>query len=161
MNNKPHRINWQRVKSLHTYTVEELASTVGSHRNTVRHWIKLGLPVIDSKRPTIMAGHAVREFLSKRRAARKRPCLPGQMYCLKCRHPRRPADGVAAFEPDTALTGALAATCGVCGGRMFRRVSMAKLADAQGDLSVQFKRPEERIRDTPDSNLDSDSSETG
>ena len=35
--------NYRLVKIHHSYTVEEIARLFGSHRNTVRRWLKLGL----------------------------------------------------------------------------------------------------------------------
>ena len=36
--------NHRQVKIHHNYTVEEIASLFGIHKNTVREWIKAGLP---------------------------------------------------------------------------------------------------------------------
>ena len=44
----------RRVKLLRSYTIEEVARTLEVHRNTVRHWIKAGLRVIDDKRPILI-----------------------------------------------------------------------------------------------------------
>jgi hypothetical protein len=50
-NRRPDR---RRVKLLRSYTIDEVARTLEFHRNTVRHWIKAGLPVIDHKRPILI-----------------------------------------------------------------------------------------------------------
>jgi transposase len=47
-NRRPDR---RRVKALRSYTIDEVARTLEVHRNTVCHWIKAGLPVIDDKPP--------------------------------------------------------------------------------------------------------------
>ena len=44
----------RRVKALRSYTIDEV--TLEVDRNTVRHWIKAWLPVIDDKRPILMLG---------------------------------------------------------------------------------------------------------
>jgi hypothetical protein len=41
---------------LRSYTIDEVTRTLEVHRNTVRHWIKAGLPVIDDKRPILILG---------------------------------------------------------------------------------------------------------
>ena len=45
------RFNPRTAKSHRTYTIEEVASTFGVHKNTVRRWVAEGLPVIDARRP--------------------------------------------------------------------------------------------------------------
>jgi hypothetical protein len=41
-----------RLAKIHrSYTVEESATLFGVHRNTVREWVRRGLPTSDRKRP--------------------------------------------------------------------------------------------------------------
>jgi len=42
------------------YTVEEIAKLFGVHRNTVRQWVKQGLPTSDRKRPMLILGREYR-----------------------------------------------------------------------------------------------------
>jgi helix-turn-helix protein len=85
-NRRPDR---RRVKALRSYTIDEVARTLEVHRNTVRHWIKAGLPVIDDKRPILMLGADVAKFLLQRRDARRQPCRAGQMLDLRRVTPRK------------------------------------------------------------------------
>ncbi len=48
--------NPRLVKIHRSYTVEETATVCGVHRNTVRQWIKTGLPTLDARRPVLMQG---------------------------------------------------------------------------------------------------------
>lgn len=53
-----------RLAKLHrNYSVEEVAKLYGVHRNTVREWIKRGLPTNDGKRPTLILGRDLAAFL--------------------------------------------------------------------------------------------------
>jgi DNA-binding XRE family transcriptional regulator len=88
-------IKHRRIKIHRSYTVEELADTLGVHKNTVRSWIKSGLSPTDDRRPSILRGVDVATFLNSRRQASKRPCGPGEMYCFKCRTAKTP-DGLMA-----------------------------------------------------------------
>ena len=84
------RPNHRLVKLHRSYTVEEVATLLGVHRNTVREWIKRGLPTCDGKRPLLILGRELAAFLQARRAKNKRACLPGEIYCVRCHVPRTP-----------------------------------------------------------------------
>jgi len=71
-----HRLNHRLVKIHRSYLVEEAATLLDVHRNTVRQWIKLGLPTSDEKRPTLILGRVLIDFLQSSRALNKRPCHP-------------------------------------------------------------------------------------
>ena len=88
------RINPRCAKKHRSYTIFELADLLGLHRNTVRHWIRESLPVIDGARPALILGSDFQAWWGKQRRAAKRPCQPGQMYCFKCREPKAPALGM-------------------------------------------------------------------
>ena len=60
--------------------MEEAARLFGTHRNTVRAWLKAGLKAIDGSRPVLILGSELRRFLDERRAKRKCPTPPGMIY---------------------------------------------------------------------------------
>jgi hypothetical protein len=127
------------VKIHRNYTVEEIAGLFGTHKNTVRAWVKNGLPTCDSKRPTLIIGRELAEYLKARRVKNKRPCQPGEIYCVRCRAPRQPAGEMADYEPVTATLGNLIGICPDCGGFIYRRASLAKLPQIQGRLDITFR----------------------
>ena len=83
--------NHRLVKIHRSYTVEEIAKLFGIHKNTVRGWVKSGLATSDDKRPMLILGHDLAAFLQARRVKNKRPCKPGEIYCVRCRAPKFPA----------------------------------------------------------------------
>jgi len=130
------RPNHRLVKIHRNYTVEEAARLFGTHKNTVRAWVKAGLPTCDSKRPILILGRELAAYLKASRLKNKRPCEPGQMYCVRCRVPRSPAGEMADYEPVTEKFGNLKGICPECEGMIFRRASLAKLAQIRGRLDI-------------------------
>ena len=120
-------LKYHLVKIHRSYTIEEVASLCGHHKNTVRNWIKEGLPTINDKRPMLIPGRLLKEFLQARRGKNKRPCKLGELYCVRCRAPRLPAGNMADFTPDNEKVGNLLAICPDCNAMMNQRVSIAKL----------------------------------
>jgi hypothetical protein len=129
------RPNYRLVKILRNYTVEEVARLFGRHKNTVRAWVKVGLPTCDSKRPTLILGRDLAAYLRARRMGNKRPCQPGEIYCVRCRVPKLPAGEMADYEPVTDKVGNLKGICPDCEGMIFRRASLAKLPQIRGKLT--------------------------
>lgn len=132
------RINPRRAKLHRSYDVGELADRLGVHKNSVRHWIKEGLPVVDGARPVLIFGRDFQAWWGKRRKAAKRPCQPGQMYCFKCREPKAPALGMVDYVATNAATGNLKALCETCGTPMHRRTRRADIAAKMPGLAVQI-----------------------
>jgi Helix-turn-helix domain len=132
------RPNYRLVKIHRSYTVEEVASLFGTHKNTVRAWVKAGLPISDNRRPTLILGRELAAYLQARRARNKRPCKPGEIYCVRCRAPKFPAGNIAEYQPITATLGNLVGICPDCEGMIYRRTSNAKLPPMQVTLDITF-----------------------
>lgn len=138
----------RRVKIHRNYTVDEAARLLGVHKNTIRDWIGRGLPIIDQCRPILILGNALAEFIARHRRSRKRPCAPGQIYCMRCRCPQHPAGGMTDYAPITATRGNLVGICPTCTALMYRCVSLAKLDAARGNLEVILPEALQRIDDS-------------
>jgi hypothetical protein len=113
------RPNHRRVKINRNYTVEEVARLFDIPKNTVRAWLKDGLPTIDGKRPTLILGRDLARYLQARRNKNKRPWKPGEIYCVRCRAPKLPDGNMADYEPITASLGNLIGICPDCNCRCF------------------------------------------
>lgn len=134
------QLNPRLAKIHRSYTVDEVARRWGVHRNTVRAWLKAGLRTVDQCRPTLIRGKDIAEFLAARRRKNRRPCANGEVFCVRCRHPRRPAGDMAEYRPLTATQGNLVGLCPVCECLMFRRINLAKLDEIRGGLEVGVAR---------------------
>ena len=128
--------NHRLVKLHRSHTIEEIATLFGIHRNTVRNWIKAGLPILDDRKPLLVQGQTLVDFLIMRRKRAKRPCGPGRLFCLRCRIPKIPRDGRVIYQPRDEHRGRLVGTCPDCGTRLFRHVGKGKLASSLGELKL-------------------------
>ena len=138
--------NHRLIKIHRNYSVGQVAGVLGHHKNTVRRWIKDGLSTIDGKRPTLILGRALIDFLKGHRARGKQPCGPGQLYCVRCHAPKSPAAGMVECQPVTEKIGNLTAICPDCNSMMNRRVSIAKLGEFLGRMDITFPQALRRIR---------------
>lgn len=139
------RPNHRLVKVHYTYSVGEVAALLGVHKNTIRNWLAEGLATIDRRRPCLVDGAALLAFLKAKRARNKKPCGPGEIYCLRCRAPRIPADKRVVYRPLSAQQGNLIGECPDCSTGLYRRVSLAKLDQAKGDLRVAIPEGQQHI----------------
>lgn len=135
--------NWRRIKLHRSYTVAEIVRVLDVHENTVRGWIKHGLPTVDGPGLTLVRGEVLIELLRSRKV--NRPCGPGRIYCVACRSPQEPADGFAAYEPLKDGQGNLVGICPTCDRVIYRRVSVRKIDEAAGTLEVQFPEAARRL----------------
>lgn len=139
------RINPRRAKLHRSYDVGELADRLDVHKNTVRQWIKRGLPVVDGACPVLILGSDFQAWWNEQRKAAKRPCQPGQMFCFKCREPKRPALGMVEYVATNAVTGNLKAICETCETVMHQRARLANLAIRMPGMDVQITQAASRI----------------
>jgi hypothetical protein len=148
--------NHRLVKIHRTYTVDEMATLFGVHRNTVREWLRKGLATVDQRRPLLVLGHVLVDFLKARRAANKRPCRPGEIYCVRCREPRPPVGSYAVYQAITPTGGNLVGICPNCSARIFRRVNLTSLAQVAGHLHVGVPEAQQHIDESQQPSVNCD-----
>jgi hypothetical protein len=138
------------VKIHRNYTVEDVANLFSVHKNTVRSWVKDGLPTNDDKRPMLILGSDLKHFLQTKRKSKKRKCLPFEIYCVRCRLPQLPAENMADYEPSNGSMGRLIGLCPTCGGIINKYFNLAQLEQIQGKLNITstkaLKHINERIK---------------
>lgn len=146
-----------RLAKIHrSYTVDEVAGLYGIHKNTVRDWVKRGLPTTDDRRPMLILGKDLAAFLQSKRTANKNPCRTGEIYCVRCRVPRPPAGEMAEYRALTPTSGNLIGICPSCDSMMYRRVNFAKLTLISGDLEVSLPQALQHIDESPNPSVNCD-----
>ena len=148
--------NHRLVKTHRNYTVEEIASLFHIHRNTVREWVKRGLPTCDDRRPMLILGAELAAFLQARRLKNRQTCSPGELYCVRCRAPRVPAGNMADYRPKTATLGNLIGICPQCECLMYRRVNPSKLEQIRGPLDITLPQARSHIDESTGPSVNSD-----
>ncbi len=142
-----HRLDRRKLRRHHNYTVDEAARTIGAARGTVRRWLIKGLPAIRDRKPFLILGEDLADYMA-RKARAKLSCPPGTCFCVKCRDVRRPAGNMAEFVPINARSGNFRALCPDCGNLMHRRTSIAQLEVIRSILDVAIVERQPRLTDS-------------
>ncbi len=149
------RYNPRLAKIHRSYTVEEVAALYGVHKNSVRQWVKHGLAVCDNQRPMLILGSDLRNFLFQKRTKNKCPLKANEIYCLKCRKGKVPAEGIADYEPITATGGNMVGICPDCESMMYRRISLTQIDQIQGKLAITLPQALKHINESAEPSVNS------
>jgi len=142
------RAKWGKVKFHRSYTVDETARLFCISKGTVRRWLKKGLTHIHDRKPILIMGDHLIEFL-KGQSRKPVKCKLDECYCFSCRAPKRVAFGEIEITTSHQTSGNMHALCETCSTRMFKRVSLAKLEPLQAILKVSIRHAEEPISNSP------------
>jgi hypothetical protein len=130
-----------------SYLADEVAALYGCHRNTVTNWVSEGLEPIDERYTMMFHGTTLNDFHRRRRSARKRPCGPGEIYCVVCHEPKVPAGGLVEYERRTDKLGTVIAICPQCDGLIRQAVGKERLGHFLDRYSVTFRESANVSRD--------------
>ncbi|WP_105514068.1 helix-turn-helix domain-containing protein [Defluviimonas denitrificans] len=129
----------RRIRAARTYTIEEAAQALGVSTGTIRAWVRDGLPLMKARRPFLILGDALRQFLTARATGAKVALQPGQLYCFSCKVGREPMGRMVDCIPQTARTARLVGLCAHCGGTCNRMVSRTKIDQLAGIFDLALK----------------------
>jgi len=117
------------VKAALSYTIEEAARALRVTPATIRNWIKDGLPVMSSRKPYLLLGQDIRDYLRAKNKAAKRPLEEDGLFCPSCKRSRRPTGMAVALRRINPKTGLLLGTCDHCGCASTRMISTARIEE--------------------------------
>jgi hypothetical protein len=110
----------------------------------------------DDQRHLLILGRDLGDFLQAKRTKNKRPCRSDEIYCVRCRTPRKPAGDMADYAPFSPTSGLLSAICPQCDLMIYKRVSWLALQQVCTLLDVTITQAHSRIGDSTPPSLNSD-----
>ncbi len=129
---------WPGLSTYRNYKVEEAARALGVCKESIRRWVKRGLPAITDKRPTLIRGADLIAYLIARKAP-KTQCGPHQCYCVKCRQPRAPMISTGAITINGKGRPFLRGVCGDCGTRMTKPIKRTLVSEVAAILDESLR----------------------
>lgn len=133
------RVSARKIKVHGQYTYEQAARALGVTVQTVRLWRQSGLPVLDSQKPHLILGFALKDFLNTRASKAKRRLARDQFLCMTCNVPRRAYGGMADYLPYTDGRGRLEALCEFCEGPCGKFASPRLCAELAPFLTIAIR----------------------
>ena len=124
---KKQRYSLKPIRLDYTYSVDELAELYDLTPDTVFRWIRNeGLKRIPDSRKYYVHSSDLLNFLEKRNSKNKRPCKDGEIFCCKCRKPRKPKPASLKSKKLPNKTVQISGKCLVCETRLNTFVSGKK-----------------------------------
>lgn len=130
------RFKTHLIRTNQSYDVFEVSQLLSCSEQTVRGWIKTGLPALDSKKPILILGYALKEYLNQKQSATKKTGA-GEFYCMSCRSPQKAFGLMADYIPQNDKSGRLEALCETCGNTCMRFTSIEKLCYLEKILEIK------------------------
>lgn len=157
---RSYRYNLKLIRRDLSYSIQEIAELFRLHPNAVRRWIKDGLSTIDDLKPKLVHGPDLIDHLGRRQRGRKCHCASGEIYCCRCRAPRRPANGKVTVEQVNTRQIMVRANCELCGTRMNRCGLLERLPGLEREFQITERSL--RLNGTADARVECDlQKETG
>lgn len=130
------KLNLQRIRPTKIYSLQEIAETLDRKIGTVRYWVYLGMPVTVQQRPKLVLGADIKKWHQDRQKAKKRRCLPNEMFCFRCRAPRKPMPESTRIVEKNEKTVSITSICDCCGQHMCRIGSASRILEIRNEFGV-------------------------
>ena len=121
------KFNPRLVESNTSYYISEVTQLFNIGETSVRYWLKNGLKIIDGKTPTMIHCEDLREFLANKQKTNEKKCLIEEMFCFKCRQPKKVFDNQVTVINKNNKILHLKGGCETCKSFMTKKYSFSKL----------------------------------
>lgn len=125
--------NYKLIESNRSYSSEKIKKLLGIREQTIREWINQGKLECVSKKPILIYGAILKEFIKSRNESHKKTLEFNQMKCLKCKAISIPKDNQISIYNNK--NGSIRAT-GICQNcnnefsKLFKKNSIEKLKNS-------------------------------
>jgi hypothetical protein len=130
---KKYRVNHniRRIKTNFSYTLDEVSEVLNIHKQTLYTWIKKGLKTIQGSYPNLIHGSDLISFISKKQSKRKHKCKDDEMFCFKCKAPRKSVKDAVKITSKKSTCLNLLGKCEVCEGIIYKNISTKNIGKYQ------------------------------
>lgn len=111
------------IKYWYSYDIEELCDLLSVHSQTIRDWIRNGLPINKGSGVTLVYGNDLKNFLGNLNKSQKRPTNFDQMLCMSCKDAKDPFRKQICLKHENKLLKAKA-ICRDCKKPMYRNYKL-------------------------------------
>lgn len=125
------------VKKSLNYSVKDIAKLYKIHKRTVQEWFRKDLPKIDDRKPNLVLGYDLSDFIRNKQQKRKRKCLPNQFYCCKCREPRNSWNNLVDVKILNEKSLMIMGICALCKTAINKIFPTKRLTEIQNIYVVQ------------------------
>lgn len=126
------------IKYWYCYDIDDIChlyQKYNLHPQTVRQWIKAGLPIIDSGKPALIYGSDLKEFLGKSNQSNKCKTDFEQIFCFKCKEGKSPYRKQVQLEHTKGFVKAKA-HCQGCKSTMYKSYKLDDLSKLKSFFHV-------------------------
>jgi transposase len=149
MTKKKRTYNPNLVKQTLSYSTQEIAALFGIHRRTVESWYAAGLPRIDNRKPFLVLGGDLKDFLRAKQKSKKVRCQINELYCFKCRTPRRSWEDQIDIKYLTETRIMLIGLCPQCNIILNKVASAKKIPELQKIFMIQKVHEKDLVGSNP------------
>lgn len=82
--------NINKLSYFKCYSIDDTSILYDIHPQTAQKWLSGGLKKIDNKKPTLIYGNHIKQFLGKLNDKAKVPTEFDEIYCFHCKAPHKP-----------------------------------------------------------------------
>ena len=130
-------INTNVIKENCSLSIPEICELLDKHKNTIGNWLKEGLKTIDNEKPYLIHGTDLKEFIKNRQSKKKSKCKDNEIYCMKCKKPQIPWEGVVDVFIKNQKGGNLQAICPDCEGVINRIFGLKNISNIKKHFVIQ------------------------
>jgi len=139
------KYNWRSIKTHYSYKTKEAARALKCSEATIRNWIKEGLPIYKDRKPLLIEGADLRQFVRDKTQALKW-ALPSTnapwtyFPCFKCKDYRRPYLLMVDAHKRKPNAIDLSGICEHCEREIRKTVTPGQLPQIETGLDITYRK---------------------